>query len=104
MLQLTFTCQGRISDGGVFKSTELNEQMKRNSLNFPTAQPLNSREKVVPYLFIDFCLEQNLMKPFSYLPAKGTYQRIYNYRHCRKYFWNLICKFSSAAETFAFRT
>ena len=33
-------CQGRISDGGVFKNTEFYARMKRNELNLPNPFPL----------------------------------------------------------------
>lgn len=42
-------CQGRISDGGVFRNTEIYRRMQANLLQLPTATCLENREKNVLY-------------------------------------------------------
>lgn len=79
-------CQGRISDGGVFKQSQLYKKLEQNSLCFPEAEPLNGRQTDVPYFFIGdeaFALSENLMKPFPGVHSKGSLKRVYNYRLCR---------------------
>lgn len=79
-------CQGRISDGGVFKNSELNNKLQQNSLCFPKAEPLQGRQNQVPYFFIGddaFALNDNLMKPYSGIHPKGSLERLFNYRICR---------------------
>ncbi|CAH1978072.1 unnamed protein product [Acanthoscelides obtectus] len=79
-------CQGRISDGGVFKNTQLYKKLEKNGLSLPPAEPLNGREKSIPFFFLGdeaFALAENLMKPFPGLHTKGSVKRVYNYRLCR---------------------
>lgn len=45
-------CQGRISDGGVFKSSLLYSKMETDSLNFPKADLLATRNREIPYFFL----------------------------------------------------
>lgn len=79
-------CQGRISDGGVFSNTELHKLMEQKRLNLPAPSPLDRRVENVPFFFIGdeaFAMTENLMKVYPGYHAKGTKQRIYNYRLCR---------------------
>jgi len=79
-------CQGRISDSGVFKNSQLGQKMERDELSFPPAEPLNGREKDVSYFFVGdeaFALSENLMKPFAGMHRKHSSQRVFNYRICR---------------------
>ncbi|KAF0770980.1 DDE Tnp4 domain-containing protein [Aphis craccivora] len=82
----TGSCQGRISDAGVFQNCQLNKRLKSNSLDLPLLAPLPGRRKKVPYFCIGdgaIPLTENIMKPFPGLHSKGTPQRIYNYRLSR---------------------
>lgn len=86
LLFVDIGCQGRISDGGVFKDTVLYKKMARHDLNFPPPDSLGTRQKEIPYFFIGddaFALCDNLMKPFAGYFQKGSLQRIFNYRICR---------------------
>ncbi|KAJ8933277.1 hypothetical protein NQ314_014105 [Rhamnusium bicolor] len=79
-------CQGRISDGGVFKNTELYTKLTTNKLNLPEETCLPGRDKKVPYVFVSdeaFALHRNLMKPYSGTHSKGSPERGYNYRLSR---------------------
>lgn len=79
-------CQGRISDGGVFKNCELYKKMENNSLNIPAPIPLPGREIPVPYFVLGdeaFPLNEHVMKVFSGLHPKGSVKRNFNYRLCR---------------------
>lgn len=79
-------CQGRISDGGVFRNTTLFKRLNDGSLNIIEPKSLPNREKKVPYVIVAdeaFTLNENIMKPYSGTHPKGSLKRIYNYRHCR---------------------
>jgi hypothetical protein len=59
---------------------------ENNSLNLPHSTPLNERTQELPYFFLGdeaFAISENLMKVYSGYHAKGSKQRIYNYRVCR---------------------
>lgn len=79
-------CQGRISDGGVFKNTKLYKELIHNKLNLPDADALQKRNLPVPYVFVAddaFPLTENIMKPYSTDIEKGSPRRIFNYRLSR---------------------
>lgn len=79
-------CQGRISDGGLFKNTELCKRMQNKSLNLPNQEPLHGRDIPIPYVFVGdkaFPLGENLMKPYTSNHPKGSIKRIFNYRLSR---------------------
>lgn len=80
-------CQGRISDGGVFKHTTLYQDLERKTLNVPDEDPLPGRTKPVPYVFVAddaFALSSYMMKPYpGHTPGASTPERIYNYRLSR---------------------
>lgn len=79
-------CQGRISDGGVFKNCELNKKMENNLLEFPMPTPLPGRQKSISYFMIAdeaFLLGVNIMQVYSGLHPKGSFKRNFNYRLCR---------------------
>lgn len=79
-------CQGRISDGGIFQQSKLHSMMTGSTLGLPVAEPLPGRSMPVPYFFAGdsaFALSENLMKPYPGDFAKGTPQRIFNYRLSR---------------------
>ena len=79
-------CQGRISDGGIFKNTKLYTQIMNGTMSLPEMAPLPGRRTQVPYVLLAdeaFALHNNVMKPYTGNHKKGTIERIYNYRHCR---------------------
>lgn len=79
-------CQGRISDGGVFRNKSLYTKLVENKLNLPIDEPLPSKPEVMPYVFIGddaFALGKHLMKPYSGVYEKGNSKRIFNYRLSR---------------------
>lgn len=79
-------CQGRISDGGVFKASKIHSMLTKNTLGLPLPEELPGRSMPVPYFIAGdgaFPLEKNLMKPYSGSYAKGTPQRVFNYRLSR---------------------
>lgn len=45
-------CQGRISDGGVFRNTDLWRKLQHNQLRLPPDEPLPSRNETLPYVFV----------------------------------------------------
>ncbi|PNF38605.1 hypothetical protein B7P43_G03964, partial [Cryptotermes secundus] len=78
--------QGRMNDAGVFACTTLYRKMIRRELLLPPNEPLPGRHKSVPYIFVGddaFPLSSSLLKPYSGNHAKGSIERIFNYRLCR---------------------
>ncbi|KAL4154135.1 hypothetical protein QTP88_001968 [Uroleucon formosanum] len=60
-------CQGRISDGGVFKNTSFSKKMEKNELSLPPREALPGRTMPVPYVLVAddaFSLSENIMKPY----------------------------------------
>lgn len=79
-------CQGRISDGGVFKHCVLHKLIEEKKLAIPASSPLPGRCYNTPYVIVAdeaFPLKENIMKPFSGIHKKGTKERIFNYRLSR---------------------
>lgn len=84
-LYIDIGCQGRISDGGVFRNSSFFEALN-TSLNLPTPRPLPGRIINMPFFFLAddaFPISQNIMKPFSGRHEAGSSKRICNYRFCR---------------------
>lgn len=79
-------CQGRISDGGVYRNTSLFKKIEQKLMNFPPDSPLPSQEKPMPYVFVAdeaFALTTNMLKPYPGTYDKGAKERIFNYRLSR---------------------
>lgn len=79
-------CQGRVSDGGVFRSTSFFKKLVTNNLNLPDNEPLMGREMLVPPVLVAddaFPLTTSIMKPYPGSSEKGSPQRIFNYRLSR---------------------
>lgn len=79
-------CQGRISDGGVFRNTVLFKKLETNQLHLPLSKPLPPLSEYMPYVIIAddaFALSPNIMKPYPGVQEKGSAMRIYNYRLSR---------------------
>ncbi|XP_065062943.1 uncharacterized protein LOC135689586 [Rhopilema esculentum] len=88
-------CQGRISDGGVYRNSSFAEKLSALELNLPPARPLPrsknpawtpyENEEDIPFVFVAdsaFSLSKHCMKPY---PEKGCddKRRIFNYRLSR---------------------
>ena len=79
-------CQGRISDGGVWKNCTFSTELANGTLNLPPESPLLERTKTIPHVFVAddaFPLQNNIMKPYPGEQEKGSKKRIFNYRLCR---------------------
>ena len=82
-------CQGRISDGGVLRNTDVFKALEQKKLNIPQPAELpiddvnyEDWRPIIPYYFVGddaFSLSEHLMKPY---PNRGQSesQRIFNYR------------------------
>ncbi|XP_018332402.1 protein ALP1-like [Agrilus planipennis] len=78
-------CQGRISDGGVFKNTEFYKLLNKNKLNLPSPVELQGRSIKSPFIFVGdeaFPLRTDLLKPYSGQLGRSP-ERIFNYRLSR---------------------
>ena len=76
---------GRVSDGGVFRSSTLSEALESNSLNIPPPEPVPGESFSLPYVIVAddaFPLKENILKPYSQT-GLTTERRIYNYRLSR---------------------
>lgn len=78
-------CNGRISDGGVFRNSTLNRALENGSLNIPSPMPLPGENCPVPFMIAAddaFPLKENIIKPYSNT-GLTTKKRIFNYRLSR---------------------
>nr|CAI5853248.1 unnamed protein product [Callosobruchus analis] len=80
-------CQGRTSDGGVFRNTVLGRKLLENDLMLPEDEPLpNYTQTTFPYVFVAddaFALGPHLLKPYQGLYEAGSDERVFNYRLSR---------------------
>ena len=92
-------CQGRISDGGIYRFTTLCAMLENDSLHLPEPRPLATGRILVPFGSVAddaFVLYENLMKPYPGNLGSLTPERVYNYRLTEsaewlKRFWNFSC-------------
>ena len=78
-------CNGRISDGGVFRNSTLSKAISTNLLNIPGPRTLDDGETKAPYVIVAddaFPLMENLIKPYPFRGLSKK-QRIYNYHLSR---------------------
>jgi hypothetical protein len=78
-------CNGRVSDGGVYRNSELSQAVSANNLNFPTPSLLPGTTTQVPYVIIAddaFPLQRHIMKPYKSRDI-NLGQKIFNYRLSR---------------------
>jgi hypothetical protein len=76
-------CQGRISDGGVFRNTEFYRKLGNNDLYLPQDEALPGRTVPVPYTLLAddaYPLTRHTMKPYAIDLNKGSPKRVFNYR------------------------
>ena len=78
-------CNGRISDGGVFRNSILSRALERNTFNIPDACIPAECETMLPYVIVAddaFPLKTYLVKPYSKRNLQRE-ERICNYRISR---------------------
>ena len=78
--------QGRLSDGAVFRNSELYRRIEENQIHFPPDEPLVEGGPPLPYVFVGddaFGLSNRIMKPYPGLHDKGSKERVFNYRLSR---------------------
>lgn len=76
-------CQGRISDGGVFRNSLLWHKICSDDLNLPPPTPLPDSTKDVPYVFLGdgaFALSTHIMKPYPGNHNIESPKRVFNNR------------------------
>lgn len=79
-------CQGRISDGDIFRNATLFKRLNENQLMLPPDQPLPSERLPIPYVFVGdnvFTLSSHLMTPYPGTYDKGSVDGIFNSRLLR---------------------
>lgn len=84
-LYVDIGCNGRISDGGVFKKSSLNKALESNTLHIPQAKSLLTGDKPMPFMIVvddAFPLNKHIMKPYSQVGLTPE-SRIFNYRLSR---------------------
>jgi hypothetical protein len=80
------SCQGCISDGGVFRNTEFYRKLKNDDLYLPQDEALPGWTIPVPYTLVAedaFPLTRYTMKPYATDLNKGSPKRVFNYRLLR---------------------
>ena len=78
-------CNGRVSDGGVFRESSLNSALVNETLDIPPAEPLPGCSTPIPYTIVAddaFPLKDYIQKPYRQT-GLTTKKRIYNYRLSR---------------------
>lgn len=78
-------CNGRISDGGVFRKCSFTDAFESGALHLPEPQPLPGTNVSVPFTVVAddaFSLKPNMMKPYATRNLSAS-QRIFNYRLSR---------------------
>lgn len=78
-------CNGRVSDGGVFKNSSLYKAFETGSLSIPQPKPLPGGSVSVPFMIVAddaFPLRTDIMKPYSQVGLTRK-RRIFNYRLSR---------------------
>ena len=84
-LYVDIGCNGRISDGGVFKNSTLYQALEENILNVPTAEFLPGTQLSIPYALVadeTFPLKEYILKPYKQRGLTPE-RRIFNYRLSR---------------------
>ena len=84
-LYVDIGCNGRISDGGVFKNSILYQALEENILNVPTAEFLPGTQLSIPYALVAdeaFPLKEYILKPYRQRGLTPE-RRIFNYRLSR---------------------
>ena len=84
-LYIDVGCNGRISDGGVFRNCHLSKALEQNSLNIPSVGELPNDGRKLPYVIVGddaFPLKTYLMKPYPHQHLSRE-KRIFNYRLSR---------------------
>lgn len=74
--------QGRQSDGGVLRNSQMGKRLYRNELNFPADKPIVEHGENLPHFIVGdeaFPLTNQIMRPFpgNFLSQE---KRIFNYR------------------------
>lgn len=78
--------QGRISDSGVYRNTDLLKKFENEQLMLPADEPLPNKTNMLPFVFVvdsAFALNKHMMKSFSGYYDKGNEKRVFNYRLSR---------------------
>ncbi len=78
-------CNGRVSDGGVFRGSTLQESLEQRTANIPQPTPLPGTDMTMPFFVVAdeaFPLKSYLMKPFA-RRGLSREQRVFNYRLSR---------------------
>lgn len=81
-------CNGRISDGGVFRNCNLYQYLDEDRLHIPKPSTLPGTETEFPYVIVAddaFPLKEYILKPYSQVGLTQE-KRIFNYRlsHARR--------------------
>ncbi|CAH1987022.1 unnamed protein product [Acanthoscelides obtectus] len=79
-------CNGRMSDGGIFKNSTLYRELYEDLLNISSDEHLPNCVKPVPYVILGddaFALSKNLLIPFPRSKFLSAKQKVFNYRLCR---------------------
>ncbi|XP_049293583.1 putative nuclease HARBI1 isoform X3 [Anopheles funestus] len=81
-------CKGRISDGGVLRTSRLHNLLENNRLQIPEAEMLRGSTSLmrIPYMLLGdkaFAFTNNCIRPFGGITDRGSIERIFNERHSK---------------------
>ena len=79
-LYVDIGCNGRVSDGGVFKNSSLYAALENNTLHLPNRKALPGQSQPMPYTIVAddaFPLKDYLLKPYS-LSGLTIQNRVFN--------------------------
>uniref|UniRef100_A0A1X7UBR9 DDE Tnp4 domain-containing protein n=1 Tax=Amphimedon queenslandica TaxID=400682 RepID=A0A1X7UBR9_AMPQE len=72
-------CNGRVSDGGIFRESTLSAALESNALDFPPPEPLPRCTLFIPYMVVAdaaFPLKDYIQKPYSQNGLTQTYLQL----------------------------
>jgi hypothetical protein len=78
-------CNGRVSDGGVFRNSKLYDCLENDKLNIPKLEPITGTQYSSNYVIVAdeaFPLKPYLLKPYSGRDLNNP-RRVFNYRLSR---------------------
>uniref|UniRef100_A0A182NIQ5 DDE Tnp4 domain-containing protein n=1 Tax=Anopheles dirus TaxID=7168 RepID=A0A182NIQ5_9DIPT len=80
-------CKGRISDGGILRTSRLYNMLEKNELQIPQAAVLRDSSSIrIPYMLLGdkaFGFTNYCIRPFGGITQSGSVERIFNERHSK---------------------
>lgn len=78
--------EGRQSDGGIFRSSEIGKRFEAQTFNIPQAKPLEPEGPALPFVLVAdeaFPLSNYIMRPYPHNRYLDISKKVFNYRLSR---------------------